>query len=336
MRDERGARWFDDLRADVLYTVKGMRRNPAFILAATLTLGLGIGVNGIVFGYVNTIMFRPVPALVPEELAALFTRDTRTGNTGSLGYDDFVDFRDRSGAFAGLAAMAGAPVNLVVPQATGNSAGDMVWAEIVTEDFFSVLGARPAVGRFFTAAEAPQGGNPFVVLSYNAWQRRFQTDPNVVGRVVRINGGEFVVTGVAPRGFKGMRLLGFWPEVWVPIGMQPVAQPGATRLLHGRGGGPLMVFVCQHVRATSRAGRIGHAPFSRDAGRRFGASIQRALPSGHDQGKDGGRAGGGNRVSGRTRLVSASRIGRGGPQEDPAALTVSRLSWRPLIPSSPP
>ena len=242
MRDERGARWFDDLRADVRYAVRGMRRHPGFIVAATLTLGLGIGVNGIVFGYVNSIMFRPVPVPAPEELAALFTRDTRTGHTGQFGYDDFVDFRERSGAFAGLAAMAGVPVNLVVPQTTGSSAADMVWAEIVSEDFFSVLGTTPAVGRFFAAADAPPGGNPFVVLSYTAWQRRFQGDPNVAGRVVRINGSEFVVTGVAPRGFKGLRLLGFWPEVWVPIGMQPVVQPGAPRLLHGRGGGPLLVF----------------------------------------------------------------------------------------------
>jgi putative ABC transport system permease protein len=241
MRDERGARWFDDLRVDVRYAVKGMRRTPGFILAVTLTLGLGIGVNGIVFGYINCIMFRPVPAQVPEELAALFTRDARTGNTGALGYDDFVDFRDRSGAFAGLAAMFGAPVNLVVPEAAGNATGDMVWAEIVTEDFFSVLGTRPAAGRFFTAADAPQGGNPFAVLSYDAWQRRFQGDPNVAGRVIRINGSEFVVTGVAPRGFKGMRRLGFWPEVWVPIGMQPVVQPSAPALLHGRGGGLLLV-----------------------------------------------------------------------------------------------
>src|SRR5262245_64998470 len=88
MRDERGARWFDDLRADVRYALKAMRRQPGFILAATPTLGLGVGVNGIVFGYVNCILFRPVPAQRPEELAALFTRDTRTGNTGGFGYDD--------------------------------------------------------------------------------------------------------------------------------------------------------------------------------------------------------------------------------------------------------
>jgi putative ABC transport system permease protein len=241
MRDERGARWFDDLRADLRYALKAMRRDPGFIVAATLTLGLGIGVNGIVFGNVNSILFRPVPAHAPEQLAALFSRDTKTGHTGGFGYDDFVDFRDRSGAFAGLAAMAGAPVTLIVPQPATNAIGEMVWAEIVTEDFFSVLGTRPVIGRFFTAADAPQGANPFVVLSYQTWQRRFLGDPNVVGRSVRINGREFVVTGVAPRGFKGMRLLGFWPEVWVPIGMQPVVQPAARNLLHGRGGGPLMV-----------------------------------------------------------------------------------------------
>ena len=241
MRDGRGARWFDDLRADVRYATNGMRRNPGFIIAVTLTLGLGIGVNGIVFGYVNSILFRPVPVPLPEELTALFTRDTRTGHPGAFSYDDFIDFRDRSGAFAGLAAMTGAPVNLVVPQPAGNTIGDMVWAEIVTEDFFSVLGTGPAVGRFFTAADAPQGGNPLVVLSYDAWQRRFQGDPTVAGRVIRINGNEFVVTGVAPRGFKGLRRLGFWPEVWVPIGMQPVVQPGAPGLLHGRGGGLLLV-----------------------------------------------------------------------------------------------
>src|SRR4029453_13603651 len=76
MRDERGARWFDDLRVDVRYALRAMRRHPGFVLAVTLTMGLGIGVNGIIFGFVNSILFRPVPVQQPEELAALFTRDT--------------------------------------------------------------------------------------------------------------------------------------------------------------------------------------------------------------------------------------------------------------------
>ena len=143
----------------------------------------------------------------------------------------------------------------------------MVWAEIVTEDFFSLLGVRPAVGRFFTDADAPQGGNPFLVLSYDAWQRRFQGDPNVAGRAIRINGSEFVVTGVAPRGFKGMRRLAFWPEVWVPIGMQPVVQPGAPRLLHGRGGGPLLLVGRLRPGSISNGRRLSPAT-SRDNSRR--------------------------------------------------------------------
>ena len=79
MRDERGARWFDDLGADLRYALRGMRRSPGFALAVALTLGVGIGVNGIVVGYVNAILFRPIPAPAPEQLVALFLRDTRTG-----------------------------------------------------------------------------------------------------------------------------------------------------------------------------------------------------------------------------------------------------------------
>jgi predicted permease len=121
-------------------------------------------------------------------------------------------------------------------------AGDMIWGETVTENYFTVLGMTPAAGRFFQATDAPQGANPFVVLSYDCWRRRFQTDRDIVGRVVRINGTAFTVTGVAPRGFRGLRMFGFWPEMWVPIGMHPVIEPGSTDRLQGRGGGDLLVF----------------------------------------------------------------------------------------------
>jgi predicted permease len=122
----------------------------------------------------------------------------------------------------------------------------MVWGEMVTENFFTVLGMRPTVGRLFAESDAPAGSNPFAVLSYDSWMRRFGGDPSVVGRQLRINGTEFTVTGVAPRGFKGMRSFGFWPEIWVPLGMHAVVMPGSSRLLQGRGGGWMMTVGRMH------------------------------------------------------------------------------------------
>jgi predicted permease len=242
MRDGRGARWLDDLGADLRYALRGMRRSPGYATAVALTLGLGIGVNGMTAGYVNALLFRPIPAPNPEELVGLYIRNTRTGTPGELGYQDYLDFRDRSGAFAGLAGMSGVPLNVVVPSASGSLAADMVWGEMVTENYFSVLGMAPAAGRFFRETDAPQGANPFVVLSYECWRRRFHQDPDVVGRLVRINGTEFTITGVAPRGFRGLRIFGFWPEMWVPIGMHLIVQPGSSDALLSRGGGSLQVF----------------------------------------------------------------------------------------------
>jgi predicted permease len=243
MRDGRGARWLTDMGADMRYALRSIRHSPGFAIAVALTLGIGIGVNGIVFGWVNSLVLRPVPAHDPQRLVALFNVDTRSGLAGELGYDDYVDFRDRSGIFDGLAGMTGVPLNLAINSSAGASAmADVVWGEMVTENFFSVLGMRPTLGRFFTAPDAPQGANAFAVLSYDAWQRRFEADPHVIGRVVRLNGHPFTIVAVAARGFNGMRRLGFWPELWVPVGMHDIVAPGSARLLQGRGGGWMMVF----------------------------------------------------------------------------------------------
>jgi predicted permease len=248
MRDGRGARWLDDTIADVRYALRAMRRSPGFAIAVGLTLGVGIGVNGIIFTSVDALLFRAIPAREPSRLVALFNVDAKSKQPFSMAYEDYVDFRDRSGVFDGLAAMTDMPLNLVVPGSAGG--GDMVWGQLVSENYFSVLDMRPAAGRFFTPADAPQGANPFAVLSYDCWRTRFAGDSTIVGRTVRINGTGFQVLGVAPRGFKGMRTFGFWPEIFVPIGMHAVAIPGSTRLLQGRGGGPLMVFGRMRAGAT--------------------------------------------------------------------------------------
>ena len=238
MRDGRGARWFDDLGADVRYALRAMRRAPGFAIAVALTLGVGIGVNGIVFGYVDSLLFRRVPARDADALVSMFSIDSKTKQIGQFGYEDFIDFRNQSDAFDGLAGMTGIPLNVAVPGRT--DAADMVWGELVTENFFSVLGMKPLMGRFFTAADAPQGENPFAVISYEGWLHRFGGDSAIIGKRIRVNGTVFTVVGVTPRGFRGMRTFGFWPELWVPVGMHNVAWPGTPRLLEGRGGGWMM------------------------------------------------------------------------------------------------
>lgn len=238
MRDGRGARWFDDIGADVRYALRAMRRSPGFAIAVALTIGIGVGTNGIVFGSVNSLLFRALPVEDPEAVVGMYSLDTKTGMTQPIGYEDLIDFGDKSGAFDGMAGSAGTPLNLVVPWR--QSAADMVWGEVVTENFFSVMKMRPAIGHLFKESDAPQGANPFAVLSYESWRRRFGGDSAVPGRRVRINGTEFTITGVAPRGFKGLRTFGYWPEIWVPVGMHGIAIPGSTGYLTGRGPGQLI------------------------------------------------------------------------------------------------
>jgi predicted permease len=237
MRDERGARWFADLGADVRYALGSMRRSPGFALAVALTLGIGIGVNGAIFGYVNSLLLRPIPARDAHELVGLFDRETRSGDVRNVPYVDYVRYRDQSKAFTALAGGVPLPLNLTI----GSGAGDMVWGEMVTEDFFPLLDMRASTGRFFTPADAPQGANAFVVLSHDSWQKRFAGDPAIAGKTIRLNGHPFTITGVAPPGFRGLRLMGFWPEMWVPVGMHNVALPGSTGMLEARGGPSLML-----------------------------------------------------------------------------------------------
>ena len=272
MRDGRGARLLGDFGGDVRYALRATRRSPGFAIAVALTLGIGIGVNGIVFGFVNTMLFRPIPARDAGELVGVFGLDTRTGVPDVFAFGDYLDFRDRSNAFAGLAGSAGVPLNLVGVGSPGTApAADMVWGEMVTENYFSVLGMRPALGRFFDARDASPGADPFAVLSYESWKQRFHGDSSVVGRVIRLNGSGFTITGVAARGYKGLRSFGFWPEIFVPVGMHDVVMPGSKGLLQGRGSGWMYVVGRMHRGWTQ--------PQTERAARLFASQLARAYPA---------------------------------------------------------
>jgi putative ABC transport system permease protein len=239
MRDGRGARWLADVVVDVRYALRGLRRAPAFAVAVALTLGIGIGVNGIIFGYVDSLLLRPLPAHDPGRLVGLYAVDRQTNTTSELSYEDFVDYRHQNDVFDDLAGMTGVPLNLAVPGRTG--VADMVWGEMVTENFFTLLGMRPTVGTFFTELSGARGANPVAVLSYDSWRSRFNGDSAIVGQSVRINGTGFTIVGVAPRQFRGLRTFGFWPEIWVPLGMHDVVAPTYKNLYEGRGPGWMLV-----------------------------------------------------------------------------------------------
>ncbi len=220
----------DSLTRDLRYAARQLLRSPGFTLAAALTLTLGIGANTVVFSIVNGLLLRPLPVEQPEGVVGLYATNRRAGDTRNLSYPEYLDYRDRSRIFAGLAAQQGVPLSLA-----GDERAEMVWSEIVTENYFSVLHLRPALGRTFLPADAAgPGSDPLVVLSHRVWLDRFQGDSGVIGSVVRLNGHPFTVVGVAPAGFRGVRRFGFWPDLWVPMMMHAQVMPGSEGILEDR------------------------------------------------------------------------------------------------------
>jgi len=208
---------FRDLKIGARLVIK----NPGFTIAAVLSLALGIGANTTIFTLINAVLLHPLPVDEPAELVSVFTTDERNQG-GPLGFlqvspMNYRDLRDKNDSFSGLAAHTGLPLNIT--GGTGNP--DQVFGEIVTGNYFTVLGARPLVGRVFLPDEDQTPGEKLVcVLGYGEWQKRFGGDPSIVGRTISLNGHQFTVVGIMPKGFKGTNAIGT-PALWVPYMTYP-------------------------------------------------------------------------------------------------------------------
>jgi predicted permease len=209
------------LLRDVKHGARLIAKSPGFTVAAVLSLALGIGANTTIFTLINAVLLHPLPVDDPAELVSVFTTDER--NTGGqLGFlqlspMNYRDLRDKNEVFSGLAAHAGLPLNIT--GGTGNP--EQVFGEIVTGNYFGVLGARPLVGRVFLPDEDKNPGEKLVcVLGYGEWQKRFGGDPSIVGRTISLNEQQFTVLGVMPKGFKGTNAIGA-PALWVPYMTYP-------------------------------------------------------------------------------------------------------------------
>lgn len=205
-------------------------RQPAFTIGAVLTLALGIGVNSAIFNAVSAFIIRPIPGVTaPERLVVPFKLDRDGDLNDSFSYPDFVDYRDRNHSLDGLFAYR--LVSAVIGEKDGN---DVIYGEMVSGNYFDVLGVRAAMGRTFLPAEGrTPGAHPVVVLSHDLWVRRLAADPSIVGRTIRLNDVEFNVIGIAPPEFQGTKW-GLGMDFWAPLMMQEQIMPG-TKLLDRRG-----------------------------------------------------------------------------------------------------
>ncbi|HEX8179609.1 MAG TPA: ABC transporter permease [Pyrinomonadaceae bacterium] len=215
---------------DVRYGFRRLRQSPSFTAIAVLSLALGIGANTAIFSLVNTVLLRPLPVAQPEQLVELYGTMHGGADYTIQSYLNYKDYRDRSRAvLSGLLAYRFAPMSL---SHEGNN--ERVWGYLVTGNYFDVLGVRPVLGRGFLPEEdATPGSHAVAVMSYGCWQKRFASDPAVIGRSLTINGRTFTVVGVAPKGFNGTEVA-YAPELFVPVMMAHEIEPGYGAWLESR------------------------------------------------------------------------------------------------------
>jgi putative ABC transport system permease protein len=215
---------------DLRQTVRKLAAQPGFTLAIVASLALGIGANSAVFSFVNAVLLKPLPVPRPERLVALYTTRPSADTPGSFSYPDYLDYRDHNGVFSDLFGHSGVALSL-----NDGERPVLVWGEMVTANYFTGLGLEAARGRIFRPDEAAApGAGAVAVIGYDFWQRQLGGDPSVVGRTLHLNGQGVTVVGVAPKGFAGTQLLGFAPEVWVPLALQPLLEPAQSGRLEQR------------------------------------------------------------------------------------------------------
>ncbi|HTG92573.1 MAG TPA: ABC transporter permease [Pyrinomonadaceae bacterium] len=208
----------ETLLKDLRYGIRSLLKQPAFAFVAVLSIALGIGVNTTIFSFVNATLFRPLPFPESDKLVRLWD-----GNAAS--YPDYVAYRDDSKVFSSLVAYAQRPLSLNV-----NGESERIFGEIVTGNYFDVLKVKPAIGRGFLQEEdRTPGTHPVVVLSNGLWRRQFNSDPAIIGKGIKLNNYSFTVIGVMPEKFVGATLISP-PDVWVPMMMEPIVDPGSRSL----------------------------------------------------------------------------------------------------------
>ena len=214
-RDRYGLRWLEDARRDVHHALRALRRAPLFAGAAVLTLAVGLTAVIAIFAMLNAFMFRPMPVDHPEELVSIGTGpDRHVSLPHGVSFPDLQDYRQERASFVDLLGY-----NIEVAGLSIDNATERVTMYSVTDNYFTLLGVQPAIGRLIQPNEGrTRGDAPVIVLTHEYWQMRFDGDPSIVGRAVRLNGRPFTVIGVTSQSFDSAHSL-IRPSAYVPLWM---------------------------------------------------------------------------------------------------------------------
>ncbi len=210
----------ETLWQDVRYAVRTLSKTPGFALIIIISIALGIGANATVFSIANGLLWGVLPVRSPGRLVAFAQGET-------LSYPDFIDYRDQTTQVFEGGVCAHFP--LVPASIGGKGEPERIWGQLVSGNYFSVVGVTPTLGRGIVPDEDKVlGRDAVVVLSHSLWQRRFGSDPGILGRTVMLNGQEYTVVGVTPAGFTGTDR-GFITEFFVPLAMTEQIMPDLAK-----------------------------------------------------------------------------------------------------------
>jgi predicted permease len=231
-REQSHGFWLETLIADVRYGIRMMVRSPGFTIVAILTLALGIGANTAIFSVVNGVLLNPLPFPQADQLVTL-AESKPNFSTGSISFLNFRDWQRGSHTFSSMAISR--PISFSL---TGTGEAEQLKAELLSSEYFSLLGVKPVIGRMFAPGEDEVGAAPIAMISEGLWKRKYGSSPDVVGRTMILDGGSFTVVGVIPANFD-LLVRSFEPsELYVPIGQWKnnfLLNRGAGLGIHGIG-----------------------------------------------------------------------------------------------------
>jgi len=212
--------WLENLRQDLVYAARTMRKNPLFTTAAVAALALGIGANTAIFSVVHAVLLSSLPYSHPERLVKVWGQFTRDG-LARLPFSDpeYFDLADTNRSFDSMAAFyTGSGANF----GSDDAAPQRITRAFSTAGLFPLLGVQPALGRTYSSEEDQPGHSQVAVISFGFWRSAYSGDPNVTGKTIRLNGRPFTIVGVLPEGFD----FGGDHQVWTPLALSRTSPGG--------------------------------------------------------------------------------------------------------------